>query len=814
MNYKCRGISKLLCVLLCVAIMLTTVSCADDKQSGSALKNSDVVVRMAHSADKILQDYEYEDAELLSKFELSCYRNEYESGQLIMTAVKDIEDYTVSVGEFSNGAETIPAESFEVYHEYYHKIASVYDEESTMPAGMYPDALIPMKNAEEYQLNTVNAGNNQGVWIAVKVPKEQTAGTYTGYFDVTVNDEMIKVPATIHVIDYTLTDEVSLMSCIPVQPGWIFVGELDDTQEMYQKHLDLLNRFRLSGQYLSSYIADNVEDAAVKGRYDAELALEYYKKDSCSSYAIRVHEKLDDTYGIILQEDLFVEYLKAYIDVSIENNVNLFEKAYVFMGQICDEPELNGTEERATYNEEQYQRCLALGAEYLAEQDCEAELKLAIQEELLSMSNVVTGGMSEKLSTLDCYCPTVDIYGNGTARVDYAELRDIGKDYWWYSCTIPKIPYPTYHIDDNGVSSRVMGWMSKDYDITGYLTWELVEYHKLNLKEFLYAEELYEDVHRLGDTYGDGFLVYPGRLYGVDGPVASIRLFTLCDGMEDYEVLLDLENTYTSIGEKAGLKELLSDEILTVLYSTMYSNAKVYATSTELELARGALNELIYLAKTKEVAVEHVVVEGGSLLLSVVAPKGVSISAGGTVLTESDELGNYSRYSAQIDLIGQDASAFTIQADDASVTVNLGSKLVLLDEFETVEGFAPASEGVTFEANTMNNSDVVTATMTGAEKYNIVYNLEKNAITSKAEKLNLVLYNNGSQRVTVSAYVNGMALLDTFYLEPGENVYHFDRLQNLKWKNLKTAKSIVFIVDGSDGSQKTISFESLSVFTK
>jgi hypothetical protein len=40
---------------------------------------------------------------------------------------------------------------------------------------------------------------------------------------------------------------------------------------------------------------------------------------------------------------------------------------------------------------------------------------------------------------------------------------------------------------------------------------------------------------------GGGFLFYPGTPCGIDGPVASIRVKNLRDGMEDYEYFAILE---------------------------------------------------------------------------------------------------------------------------------------------------------------------------------------------------------------------------------------------------------------------------------
>ena len=48
--------------------------------------------------------------------------------------------------------------------------------------------------------------------------------------------------------------------------------------------------------------------------------------------------------------------------------------------------------------------------------------------------------------------------------------------------------------------------------------------------------------NRISDTvYGDGSLLYPGSVKGVDGPCGSFRLVMIRDGIEEYEMLTMLE---------------------------------------------------------------------------------------------------------------------------------------------------------------------------------------------------------------------------------------------------------------------------------
>lgn len=813
---KCNEfITRCLSALLCGTMLSSMMACGKVSNNAGIGSTKDVQIRIAHSADKILQDVDYEDADLLSEFSLSCFRNEYESGQLILTALNDISEYEVSVGTFSNGKSEIPSEVFEIYHEYYHEVESIYDAESTMQPGMYPDALIPFETAVEKGLNSVKQGDNQGVWVAVKVPKEQEAGTYTGTFQVTVNNKKVEVPATIEVVDYTLPDKVSLKSCYPIQVGYMFNGELDDTQEMYEKHLDTLNRFRLSGQYLSSYLPEGDYDAYDYGVYDANLAVKYHAKDSCASYAIRVIESAHPVYPYVLNEPRFLAYLKAYIDVGIQNNVNLFDKAYVFMGNICDEPTLSGNEAGADYAATQFQNCLKEAATYLEGQDCDASLKENMKRDLLGLSNVVTGELSEKMPTVNTYCPTVDHFGSEMAEVNYSDLRDIGKDYWFYTCTVPKIPYPTHHLDDNAVSSRVMGWMAKDYDVSGYLTWEVVYYMKAGAGPTVkvYGQELYDDVHRWGDAYGDGFYVYPGKVFDLDEPVVSLRLFTICDGMEDYEALLDLENSYKAIAEKSGVTTLSADSVLQVLYSTLYSNARVYSTSAQVQQAKETLAQLLILAKNQEIAIEKASVEGTKLELSVVAPKATELVVTGEKLDATETVGEFSRYAKTIDLSALDKSTVEIKGGEIAVVLSFGNKLKLIDDFENNSSLTVAGMNNAVVTEERNGVSVATVNLSGKDNYTIICPVEKNTITSKTESMNIVVYNNGSQREKMTVYLNGQIVLDSVYMEPGKNVYHFSNLQKLNWATLKTVNNIVFQITGDTSRTQSVSFDSVSVFT-
>lgn len=773
---------RFLAFALSFLLLLGVTACDASDGTGSAQTS----VWAVNSADKILQSYDTstaagaaleQDALSLRKqsVDISAFKNEYEGKQILFSTDKDISSYDVAFSDLTSGDKKIGKENFELYHEYYHEVETIYDSESKMMPGMYPDALIPLKDAKRLGYTAVKAGNTQGVYATVKVPKDAAAGTYTGTVTVTLDGKESTLPVSLRVFDYTLPDEVSLMSCIPLNPGYMFYGEADGTQAMYDKYVARLNKYRLSVQYLyptELRAAEDKDDEAYILKEETDKAAIAAQNPAVSSYAIRVLAS-DANMGLILNEEVFYKYLRAYVDASMEHELNLFEKAYVYMGNIIDEPSGKSIE-RANYVCGQFDKVLAQAVTYARGKGADAE----VIESLEKLPHVVTGAYGDGLTGPQSYCPTVDKLSSAAEIDRYRALRENNKSYWWYTCTVPKIPYPTIHLDDNGISARTMGWMAKEYDVDGYLTWESAYYMSMleggqivtSNAVPVKGKDNYDNVHRWGDTFGDGFVFYPGAPLGIDGPVDSMRLPALRDGMEDYEALLDLEKKYAALGADAS-------GVLDEIYATLYGSVKVLCTSEEVEAAHVKLGELLELANKGVAISEFTRQADGKITAKIFVPEGKTVTLNDFALTPD---GGFAT-------VSDSYTVFTVACDGAKASVPV-----------------PAASSVSFEAANIKLYNAAqeeqTTTIEGEEEITIVTNetSARISIDVSAQSLRVTegavsvrLYSDKAMTISLSFQGNTRnRLIDTFAVKAGWNTLRADRLQDIDLKTLGDLKFV------------------------
>ena len=72
----------------------------------------------------------------------------------------------------------------------------------------------------------------------------------------------------------------------------------------------------------------------------------------------------------------------------------------------------------------------------------------------------------------------------------------------------------------------------------------------------LSGQDYYDEPLRFTGANGDGFLIYPGRVYGIEGPVSSLRMEAIKDSVEDFDLLYELENLVDQVNRDKTLSRI------------------------------------------------------------------------------------------------------------------------------------------------------------------------------------------------------------------------------------------------------------------
>jgi len=205
------------------------------------------------------------------------------------------------------------------------------------------------------------------------------------------------------------------------------------------------------------------------------------------------------------------------------------------------------------------------------------------------------------------WCPVSSTYDHEAAE----RRRAAGEEFWWYVCTGPQAPYCTLFIDHPATEMRVWLWQTWQRDISGILVWQ-TNYWTSSAAYPDQPQNPYEDPMGWVSGYstpagsrrawgnGDGRFIYPPETAAdgqpdepiLAGPVTSIRLEMLRDGLEDYEYLSMLRDLIEehrerlSHTERAALIKLLDVPPEITADMTTFTSDPAPLEARRLEIAR------------------------------------------------------------------------------------------------------------------------------------------------------------------------------------------------------------------------------------
>jgi hypothetical protein len=499
---------------------------------------------------------------------IKAARNEVESFQVVIGALKkNITVVNAEMSDLKGKTGIIGKENITLFREEY-VVVKRSSFRPQLPPGLYADPLVPFINqvtkkpVEPYrrfrkkwgEANTITGnalfplpfivwrGQNQPVWVDVRVPKNTAAGEYSGTFTVSlknvtrtfgpVNDSIknltVSIPVSLTVWDFTLPDGPThrnhfgglgaVATTFGVDP------KSDRFREIEMNYCKMMSEHRINPPIPENLLPEMNTSGSLKITAERHKALKKFIDDLHVTDFDIPRPPLGNITTV--DRDKAITYYREYYKYLKDNEWD--KRSYLYMH---DEPNLK----------ENYEYVIALGE---VAHTAAPQIKCLVTEQPYKEDKE----WPDLDPAIDIWCPLFGFIDRNSINEKLAH----GDEVWSYTALNQRVPeyHPNYdvvrkydspywHIDALLTSYRTPTWMNYQYKINGLLYWSVVgSSASLGVSEpwllptFSNSEASYT---------GGGHLVYPGIPCGIEGPVSSIRLKVIRDSMEDYEYLVLLE---------------------------------------------------------------------------------------------------------------------------------------------------------------------------------------------------------------------------------------------------------------------------------
>ena len=486
---------------------------------------------------------------------LSAARNETEAVQIIIHPDLSLTNFIAhsAVLKGPGGAE-IPVDCIDVLRVRYVNIEHPTDR--TGVAAPWPDPLPPFKAPI-----TLAAKENHPFWVRVRVPRNIPAGIYEGVIQLRADNYTVDVPMQVEVYGFDLPDGMTLETAFGFNPSTVY---------SYQKISDPEQRREVLEKYWVNFSAHHI--TPYNPTPDHPVKVEWIKiKPGERKDLPEEDQKLLETHALtpVFDWDAWDAEIDRVFD---QYHFNTFRMGIPGLSNRS----LQGfAEDTREYKLAFTAYCQAV-QEHLREKGLlHAAYVYWYDEPMTTDYPVVMNGFNklkeaapdirrmlteqvepELIGGPNLWCPLTMWYDHERTE----ERCNAGDQFWWYTCTIPKAPYPGLFTDHPGTDFRVWLWLTWKYRIQGILIWAsnlwTTEKAYPNLPQNPYEDPMSwvsDDTAKVGEKVpwgnGDGRFIYPPEAAAsgqqeetiLDGPVDSIRWEILRDGIEDYEYMVMLE---------------------------------------------------------------------------------------------------------------------------------------------------------------------------------------------------------------------------------------------------------------------------------
>lgn len=494
---------------------------------------------------------------------IQAARNEVESLQFAVTARNDnLSKVRVELSPFTSASgAALPAEATTLFRAAFVNVRHSSPRATEAP-GLISDPLVPLVDPFTGAALTTHYWNgdalegsayggmpfdlwqdhNEVIWLDVHVPKDAKPGDYTATLTVTAeNAEATEQPVTLTVWDFALPDgpthENHFGGFGSLAAYHKLESESPEFIELEERYSASLAAHRLSPEIPHRLFPKAGEDGAAQFTPEIDQAItDFVNRHHVTNFHIP-----GAPFGDVPAENRaksvnFLRSWYAYLE-----GKGWADRSYLYM---LDEP-----------NEiEAYQRVVDLGAMV---REAHPKIRRLVVEQTYTQ-DPAWPSLEE---SMDIWCPLFGFVDEPSIQ----RLQGRGEHVWSYTAlTQTAPPYhpdyenvkddlpPFWEIDFPVTAYRVAPWLNRRYGITGLLYWSTVYFGSPDRDPWV-------DPGFRVRWNGEGALFYPGDAVGIHGPIASIRLKNLRDGMEDYEYFAILEQ----LGGKEEVEAIIREAVPT-----------------------------------------------------------------------------------------------------------------------------------------------------------------------------------------------------------------------------------------------------------
>jgi hypothetical protein len=549
-----------------------------------------------HGAEKVFRADRPFRGEIGGVLKIELAANEYEGVQLVLRSTKPLSGVRVSVSDLvADGNQRIAAKQVEVLPVGY--VNTKKPPYSVDYVGWWPDPLLDFLTSFD-----LDADVWQPVWLDVHTMSGQPAGLYKGIVNVHAEGVAdLLIPLEVTVWNFAVPKTYHLPLAV------VFWDDM--LREMYSK--DPTEQ----GKY-SAYCRDEIQAESL-GDGEARHLVELRRK--CHDLILAHHLIPDNIYRDRPPRIDDVQRWKA-AGASNFNIIHVPSNANLKAGD--------------PYPAEDKKRILDALADYVPKLKKEGLLDLAyiygfdeIKSNQFAALKDIFGEIKRRYpmiplmttaydhsygretgldSCVDVWVPLTEKYGVTEETIEAARKR--GRQVWWYICCGPRHPYANWFVEYTAAEHRLlMGFMAQKFNTQGFL------YYSLNFwctnretqtpdgkttvtenapfREPINRGPLTNSDGKSWTNYnGDGLIFYPGP----NGPLATIRMKCIRDGLEDYEYFWLLKR---AVAEAKAGKRSASAEWLARAESALTVDPLLVSTLTAYSTDGGKL-----LAARREIA--------------------------------------------------------------------------------------------------------------------------------------------------------------------------------------------------------------------